>query len=70
MKALPIATPDTTPDALTDAMDELLLDHVPPGVVSDIVTVEPWHTNAEPLIGVGSGLTVSVATAAQPVDNV
>ena len=59
MAAVPAATPVTTPELLTVAIDELLLPHVPPVVVSAKVAVAPAQTVA-PLIDVGNGLTVTI----------
>ena len=43
-------------------------DQVPPTVISDKLVVEPAHTDVEPIIADGNGLTVmTLVTAGQPV---
>lgn len=45
----------------------LLLDQVPPEVVSDRVVVKPVQTSNVPLIGAGIGFTVTTIVAMHPV---
>jgi len=47
-----------------------LHDQVPPMGASDKDVVKPEHTVSAPEIAPGPGLTVSVATALQPVDGI
>ena len=61
---MPVTTPVA---ALTDALPVLLLVHAPPpGVVFNVVVL-PIHTEAVPVIAVGSAFTVSTFTRVQPV---
>ncbi len=67
----PAATPVTTPEAETAATAVLEDDHVPPGVASVMLVVEPIQTDADPPIGatVGCALTMteSVELLVQPL---
>jgi len=61
MVAVPPAIPVTIPVALpTVAVDVELEDQVPPAVASASVVVNPAQTEAVPVIGEGSGLTVTI----------
>jgi hypothetical protein len=51
------------------AIAVLLLLHVPPAVASDRLVVVPAHIPEGPVIIEGSGLTVTVTMAMQPVAN-
>ena len=51
--------PVTTPDKLTVPQGGLLLLQEPPAVGSPSEVVLPWHTVRVPVIGAGSGLTVT-----------
>jgi hypothetical protein len=67
-----VATPPTSPFAIPVdepmvAMVVLLLLHVPPGVPSVNVAVEPTHILYDPMINDGSGLMVTIAVEKQPV---
>ena len=60
----PITTPVPTPTVATDV---LLLLHVPVVGVLPSVVACPTHIDSEPLIVPGSGFTVIVFDAVQPV---
>src|SRR5258708_7354492 len=60
--------PVTVPVPLTKARDGSLLVQVPPGVASLNAVVAPGHTVSVPDMGSGEALTVTNATAAQPVE--
>jgi len=62
----PADTPVTIPEVPTVAIAVLPLTHVPPGVASVSVTVEPTHTNAVPPIEAGVAFTVIVFIVRQP----
>ena len=62
MLAVPADTPVTTPLVPTVACALLLL-HVPPGVISDNVTVPPTVTTSDPSIGAGPRETVTIVVA-------
>lgn len=64
----PVDTPVTIPlpDPIV-ATPVLLLDHVPPGEPSVSVKGNPVHAIGEPEMASGSGLTVTVIMAKQPV---
>ena len=64
----PVAVPVTRPPD-TVATDVLLLLHVPDGVTSLRLVVEPWHTDEIPRIAPGKGFTVTTAAVRQPVGN-
>ena len=49
------------------AMVVVVVLHVPPGVGSLNVVVEPTQTDSPPSIGPGSGFTVTVVVMLQPV---
>ena len=66
--AVPPATPVTVPSVPTVAMPALLLPHTPPPAASVNAKVDPAHTGALPVIGVGNAVTVTVAVAVQPVE--
>ena len=69
--AVPRDTPVTIPLLIpTVATDVLLLVHVPPAVGSLIDMVAPTQTAVGPVIVPGSGFTVTVIVAAQPVGGV
>lgn len=71
MVGTPMARPATIPVVEpTDPRAGLLLLHVPPLVASDNVVVKPTHTNGEPEIPAGVGLTVNGVVTRQPVGNV
>jgi hypothetical protein len=70
MVGVPPATPVTTLLVPMVASAVLLLLHTPPVVVSLNVVVRPTHTVAIPVIGAGSGLTVSTRTELQPLPKV
>ena len=53
MLADPGVNPVTTPRVLTVALAVLLLLHVPPGLVSDSVSVEPEQTDEGPAMDAG-----------------
>jgi len=53
-----------------DAVSGLLLLHTPDGVASVSVVTLPAHTTGMPDMVSGSGLTVTVNPAVQPVGNV
>jgi len=61
----PVTVPDTTPLDDTPAAALLLL-HDPPEGVEPNAVVDPWHTTSDPVIGVGSALTVIVLDIPQP----
>ncbi len=63
----PITIPVVEP---TEPIPGALLLQVPEGVISPNVVVSPEHTLNIPVIGAGSGLTVTVAVMIQPVGNV
>ena len=61
MVAVPAAAPVTTPlDEPMVATPVLPLVQVPPADGSVSVTVAPWQTNANPAIGAGAPITVTV----------
>jgi len=62
--------PVTSPVPLTEATagDELL--QMPPGTISLNCVVMPEHIEVPPVIGAGSGFTVTVVVIVQPVANV
>ena len=60
---MPVTIP-VLPIVATDGVPEL---HVPPGVASVNVIVEPWHTEDSPPIAAGKGFTVTVTLLLQPV---
>ena len=59
MVGVPADTPVTTPVVLTVASAVLLLDQIPPAILSVSKDVEPAHTVEEPLIELGVELTVT-----------
>ena len=62
---VPAATPDTTgEEEPIVAVPGLPLVHVPPGVPSPNVIVDPAHTLAPPVITAGNGFMVTTAVAA------
>ena len=65
---VPAVSPFTTPDASTVPTAVVLLLHVPPAVALSRSVVLPVHTVAAPVMAAGSGLTVTTAVAAHPVD--
>jgi hypothetical protein len=69
MLTVPEATPVTTPDELpTVAREVFPLAQYPPLVASFRVMVEPMHTDEDPVIVEGEGLTVTtILTAPQLV---
>jgi hypothetical protein len=69
--AVPTEAPVTEPvREPTDAIDGLPLVQTPPEVMSDKVVDEPRQTSVSPAMPAGSGLTVTVTEAAQPVVSV
>jgi len=62
----PAAAPVTIPVPDTVATAGLLLDHEPPDEPSSTVVLYPVHTNGVPVIGAGTGLTVSSAVTEEP----
>jgi hypothetical protein len=69
--AVPAAAPVTIPvPTPTVAIAVLLLLHVQPAGVVVSVVVRPTHKLVLPVIGVGNGLTVTVAVAAHVVGSV
>ena len=60
----------TIPEDPTVATPGVTLLHVPPGVASYIVVVDPWQKMARPVTGNGSGLTVTTALTAHPAEEV
>ena len=66
MVAVPAATPFTTPVVPMVATPVLLLLHTPPAVVLLKVVVDPWHTDATPVIAAGNGFTVTVTVVLPP----
>ncbi len=64
--AVPADTPVTTPDASTDAVVAAVL-HVPPPVASERIIDPVSHTVVDPVIAVGSGLTLTRVVTIQPV---
>ena len=70
MVEVPDVTPVTTPvPGTTVATVVVLLLQVPPPASLNVV-VDPIHTNVVPEIDDGNALTVTVATAIQPVPSV
>ena len=66
--AVPAVRPLTTPVLDTVATDVLLLLHDTPLVAALLsVVVDPRHTNVEPVIAGGVGLTVTTFVREQPV---
>lgn len=65
-----VLPPVTTPVLLTVAVAALPVPHAPPVLVVLSVVVIPIHTCAIPVIGAGTGFTVTVALVKQPVPNV
>lgn len=65
--APPVTSPEPEPIVATVV---LLLLHVPPDDASFKVVVAPAQIPVVPVIGDGTGFTVSIAVAAQPVDKV
>ena len=64
----PPVIPDTVPE-VTVVLPLLVL-QVPPGLKSVSTVVKPIHTVRLPDIASGNGLSVTIAVAIQPVDNV
>jgi hypothetical protein len=68
IKLVPAASPATTPvDEPTEATDKALLAHVPPASALLKDDAAPGQTSNAPVIAAGSGLTVTVSVAMQPV---
>ena len=65
---MPAIRPATVPVALMLAIVVLLLLQAPPLVRSPSTVVAPGHSENVPVIAYGSGFTVTVAWAVQPVD--
>ena len=61
----PAATPVTSPAAFTVAKP-LETDQLPPGVAFDNVVISPAHTDAVPVMGSGTSVTVIAVVATQP----
>lgn len=59
---IPVIFPDAEP-TFTNALAEL---QVPPPTPSPSVIVDPWHTDAGPVMPVGVVLTVTITVAGQP----
>ena len=59
--------PLTTPVPVTVAVEGLAVDQVPPGEASANVIVAPAHTCVGPVMADGTGYTVTVSVAVQPV---
>lgn len=72
MVTIPAATPVTAPAPATVAIAVLLLVQLPPVTDGVRVMLLPAHKVVGPLIvpATGSGFTLSVAVAAQPVGSV
>ena len=67
MAAVPEAMPDTTPALLIVATEVLPLIQMPAGVASLRVVVAPVQSVVEPVMGAGSGFTVTtVVVYAEP----
>ena len=65
---MPGLIPVTAPEPLMVATDVLPLVQEMPGVVTSLTKVtEPVHTRSVPLIGAGTGFTVTVNILVQPV---
>ena len=62
--------PVTTPDPLTVAILPLAEVQIPPGVVSDNAVVEPTQVVKVPVMGAGTGFTVSTEVVIQPTAEV
>ncbi len=58
----PVAIPEADPIVATPVLPLL---HVPPGVASPREVVNPTQTDSVPVIGAGSGVTVTVVKARQ-----
>ena len=67
--SVPVARPVSTPVLLSMATAGVEWVHVPPGLVSVSVVVNPTHTVSEPPIAAGNGLTVTGRLIKQPVPN-
>ena len=67
---MPALLPVTIPLVLIVAISVGLIAQTPPAGVLFSVVVEPTHVAIEPVIGVGSGFTVTVAIRIQPVPSV
>jgi hypothetical protein len=68
---LPTLTDVTNPVLeFTVATAGLAIDHVPPGVGSVAVVVDPLHIAAALAIGSGNGLVVTVAVTKHPFESV
>ena len=65
MFAVPELTPVTFPEPSTVALPLLLL-HMPPGVASVKLVINPVQTADVPLISDGNGLTVTVTLPSVP----
>jgi hypothetical protein len=48
------------------ATDGVVLFHIPPGMASLSVVVDPIHTCNAPVMAVGAAFTVTLAVAVQP----
>jgi hypothetical protein len=66
MTEVPVETPVTIPPASIVATPVVPLLHVPPGVRSLKVVVEPAQTMVAPVIASGTGLTVTVIANGEP----
>jgi hypothetical protein len=62
--ATPVTIPLTKPTVATEG---LALVHVPPGVASFNVVVEPTHVCVVPVMAAGMGFTVKVVAVVHPV---
>ena len=66
MVVVPPLIPVTIPVEPTVATLVMVLSHVPPALMSESEVVEPAQRTAVPVIGAGSGLTVTTIVAIQP----
>jgi hypothetical protein len=66
MVAPPPVTPVTIPVADPMVIVELVLLHIPPGVMSLKVVVAPMQISVPPVIAAGSGFTVTNVVTVQP----
>lgn len=61
---VPVSKPEPEPIVATDPEP---LVQLPPGDVSLSIVELPWHTNGAPVMGAGTGLTLSAIDVKQPV---
>jgi hypothetical protein len=67
MVVVPAIMPVTTPDEDTVAITGFPLDQTPPAVSEPNVFVKPTQVDVGPVIGAGSGFTVTTAEERQPL---